>query len=200
MIVRLNGILLDKSPSEIVIDVHGVGYLCYISNNTYNNLPNLKQKVSLLIYHQISENNQNLYGFFEKTEKEIFLMLISVSGIGPKTGINLLSSVSAEEFKRRLIAGEVEMLSSLPGIGPKTARRIIVELKDKFVSYSNNNDMPIESGDDNNEIYKDTYNALQLLGFKHVEINKCLSKLINKDNKLNTQDLIKESLKLLKNK
>ena len=61
MIVRLNGILLDKSPSEIVIDVHGVGYLCYISNNTYNNLPNLKQKVSLLIYHQISENNQNLY-------------------------------------------------------------------------------------------------------------------------------------------
>ena len=199
MIVKLNGILINKSPSEIVIDVHGIGYLCYISNNTYNNLPNLKQEVSLSIYHQISENNQSLYGFSEKTEKEIFLMLIGVSGIGPKTGINLLSSVSAEEFKRRLIAGEVEMLSCLPGIGPKTARRIIVELKDKFTGYPNDNDMPIE-GDDNNEIYKDTYNALQLLGFKHSEINKCLSKLNDKDNNLNTQELIKESLKLLKNK
>ena len=197
MIVNLTGILINKSPSEIIVDVNGVGYLCYISNNTYDNLPILNKKVSLLIYHQISENSQSLYGFSDKTEKEIFLMLIGISGIGPKTGINLLSSVSAQEFKRRLIAGEVEMLSTLPGIGPKTARRIIVELKDKFVNYSNN-ELPIESNY-NNELYQDAYNALKSLGFTHNEINKCLGKLINEENDFNTQDLIKESLKLLKN-
>ena len=198
MIVNLNGKLIDKSPSEAIIDVNGVGYLCYISNNTYDGLPNLNKDVSLFIYHQISENNQSLYAFSQKNEKELFLMLISVSGIGPKTGINLLSSVSPEEFKRRLIGGEVEMLSSLPGIGPKTARRIIVELKDKFSNYSSN-DMPIEDNE-TNESYKDSYNALKSLGFNHNAINRCLSKIINKNNDLNTQDLIKESLKLLKNK
>ena len=168
MIVSLNGILVDKKPSEVIVDVNGIGYLCFISNNTYDSLPIVGESASLLIYHQISENNQSLYAFSQKTEKELFLMLISISGIGPKTGIGLLSSVSPNEFKRRLVAGEVEMLSSLPGIGPKTARRIIVELKDKFSKYSDN-DMPIEKSED--ESYKDTYNALQSLGFNHNEIN-----------------------------
>ena len=118
MIVSLNGILVDKKPSEVIVDVNGIGYLCFISNNTYDSLPILGESVSLLIYHQISENNQSLYGFSDNVEKDMFLMLISVSGIGPKTGINLLSSVSANEFKRRLVAGEVELLSALPGIGP----------------------------------------------------------------------------------
>jgi len=198
MIANLHGKLINKNPSEIIIDINGVGYLCYISNNTYDSLPELNKNISISIYHQISENNQSLYAFSQKTEKELFLMLIGISGIGPKTGINLLSSVSPDEFKRRLIGGEVEMLSSLPGIGPKTAMRIIVELKDKFSNYSDN-DIPIENSQDN-ESYKDTYNALKSLGFNHNEINKCLSKAINKNNDLTTQDLIKESLKLLKNK
>ena len=196
MIVNLNGVLIEKYPSEAVIDVSGVGYLCYISNNTYDKLPMLNNKVSLLIYHQISENNQSLYGFSSHVEKDMFLMLISVSGIGPKTGINIMSSVSAEEFKRRLIAGEVELLSSLPGIGPKTARRIIVELKDKLVNYSSS-EMPIENSE-NNQPYKDAHNALKSLGFNPNEINKCLSKLIEDDQRINTQDLIREALKLLK--
>tara|TARA_B100001250_G_C19636456_1_gene716205 strand:+ start:284 stop:883 length:600 start_codon:yes stop_codon:yes gene_type:complete len=196
MIVNLKGFLIAQAPSEVVIDVQGVGYLCYISNNTYNGLPSLNSKISLLIYHQISENNQSLFGFLDQDEKEMFLMLISVSGIGPKTAINLLSSVSTSEFKRRLIAGEVEMLSSLKGIGPKTARRIIVELKDKFVNLSED-EMPIE-GANLNESLKDTYNALKSLGFKHNEINKCFNELGNQNGSLDTKDLIKESLRLLK--
>ena len=196
MIVSLKGILSNKNPSEAIIDVNGVGYLCFISNNTYDNLPLKGQEVSLLIYHQISENSQNLYGFSDEVEKDIFLMLISVSGIGPKTGINLLSSVSPNEFKRRLVAGEVELLSALPGIGPKTARRIIVELKDKLVSYSDNS-MPIENSE-NSESYQDAYDALKSLGFNINEINKCLSALTESNVDFNTQDLIKEALKVLK--
>ena len=199
MIVSLNGILVDKKPSEVIIDVNGIGYLCFISNNTYDSLPILGEPVSLLIYHQISENNQSLYGFSDNVEKDMFLMLISVSGIGPKTGINLLSSVSANEFKRRLVAGEVELLSALPGIGPKTARRIIVELKDKLINYSDAS-MPIENSEDN-QIFRDAYNALQSLGFNSNEISKCLSMLTNKtDSNFNTQDLIREALKALKSK
>ena len=100
MIVNLKGVLADKKPSEAIVDVNGVGYLCFISNNTYDSLPSKGKKVSLSIYHQISENNQSLYGFLDSVEKDMFLMLISVSGIGPKTGINLLSSVSPNEFKK----------------------------------------------------------------------------------------------------
>ena len=196
MIVSLKGILVNKNPSEAIIDVNGVGYLCFISNNTYDSLPLKGVEVSLLIYHQISENSQNLYGFSDEVEKDMFLMLISVSGIGPKTGINLLSSVSPNEFKRRLVAGEVELLSALPGIGPKTARRIIVELKDKLVSYSDNS-MPIENSE-NSESYQDAYDALKSLGFNINEINKCLSTLAESNSDFNTQDLIKEALKVLK--
>jgi Holliday junction DNA helicase RuvA len=196
MIVSLKGILANKNPSEVIIDVNGVGYLCFISNNTYDNIPLKGEEVSLLIYHQISENSQNLYGFSDEVEKDMFLMLISVSGIGPKTGINLLSSVSPNEFKRRLVAGEVELLSALPGIGPKTARRIIVELKDKLVSYSDNS-MPIENSE-NSESYQDAYDALKSLGFNINEINKCLSALTESNVDFNTQDLIKEALKVLK--
>ena len=196
MIVSLKGILVNKNPSEAIIDVNGVGYLCFISNNTYDSLPLKGVEVSLLIYHQISENSQNLYGFSDEVEKDMFLMLISVSGIGPKTGINLLSSVSPNEFKRRLVAGEVELLSALPGIGPKTARRIIVELKDKIVSYSDNS-MPIENSE-NSESYQDAYDALKSLGFNINEINKCLSTLAESNSDFNTQDLIKEALKVLK--
>ena len=196
MIVNLKGVLADKKPSEAIVDVNGVGYLCFISNNTYDSLPSKGKKVSLSIYHQISENNQSLYGFLDSVEKDMFLMLISVSGIGPKTGINLLSSVSPNEFKRRLVAGEVELLSALPGIGPKTARRIIVELKDKLIGYSDNS-MPIENSQ-NNQPYQDASNALKSLGFNLNEINKCLNKIIEKDNSINTQDLIRESLKELK--
>ena len=196
MIVSLKGILTNKTPSNVIIDVSGIGYLCFISNNTYDALPLEGKKVSLLIYHQISENSQSLYGFSDKVEKDMFLMLISVSGIGPKTGINLLSSVSPNEFKRRLVAGEVELLSALPGIGPKTARRIIVELKEKLISYSDNS-MPIENSK-NSETYQDAYNALKSLGFNLNEINKCLSELTDSNKEFNTPDLIKEALKALK--
>ena len=179
-------------PEEIIIETGGLGYVCFISNNTYDNLPKLGEEVSLLTYFHVTENNQQLFAFSEVTERELFMMLIGVSGIGPKTAIVLLSAVSPDEFKRRLIASEVGMLTALPGIGPKTARRIIVELKDKFVKLSKD-ELPKEELDVTPQV-SDAYDALLALGFQMKDIKNAISKASNQSEKLSTEELIKEVL------
>ena len=196
MIVNIQGKILEKGVKNVVIETGGLGYLCHISLNTYDKLPKMDDNVFLLTYHHITEHSQELFAFIDKLEKELFILLISVSGIGPKTAINLLSAVTPNEFKRRLIASEVSMLSDLPGIGPKTARRIIVELKDKFVNI-NKDGLPLEQEDlltDQIEAVQ----ALQALGYKTQNINNVIRKIISNNPDLNTQNLIKESLKKLK--
>ena len=195
MIVSIRGNILQKNPSEVVIDINGLGYLCYITINTYDKLGKLGDEANLLTYFQVSENVNSLFAFYDKIEKNLFEMLISVSGIGPKTAINLLSAVSPNEFKNRLIAGEVSMLTTLPGIGPKTARRIIVELKDKFVSIDQD-ELPKEdklSGD-----ASDAYDALIALGFQSKDVSKSIVKLTSKSSNLSTQEIIKRILSELK--
>ena len=192
MIVSIRGKLTRKMPEEIIIETGGLGYVCFISNNTYDNLPKPGEEVSLLTYFHVTENNQQLFAFSEITERELFLMLIGVSGIGPKTAIVLLSAVSPDEFKRRLIASEVGMLTALPGIGPKTARRIIVELKDKFVKLSKD-ELPKEELDVTPQV-SDAYDALLALGFQMKDIKNAISKASNQSEKLNAEELIKEAL------
>ena len=192
MIVSIRGKLTRKMPEEIIIETGGLGYVCFISNNTYDNLPKLGEDVSLLTYFHVTENNQQLFAFSEITERELFMMLIGVSGIGPKTAIVLLSAVSPDEFKRRLIASEVGMLTALPGIGPKTARRIIVELKDKFVKLSKD-ELPKEELDVTPQV-SDAYDALLALGFQMKDIKNAISKASNQSEKLSTEELIKEAL------
>jgi len=192
MIVSIRGKLTRKVPDEIIIETGGLGYVCFISNNTYDNLPKLGEEVSLLTYFHVTENNQQLFAFSEITERELFMMLIGVSGIGPKTAIALLSAVSPDEFKRRLIASEVGMLTALPGIGPKTARRIIVELKDKFVKLSKD-ELPKEELDVSPQV-SDAYDALLALGFQMKDIKNAILKASNQSEKLSTEELIKEAL------
>ncbi len=192
MIVSIRGKLTRKVPDEIIIETGGLGYVCFISNNTYDHLPKLGEEVSLLTYFHVTENNQQLFAFSEVTERELFMMLIGVSGIGPKTAISLLSAVSPEEFKRRLIASEVGMLTALPGIGPKTARRIIVELKDKFVKLSKD-ELPKEELDVTPQV-SDAYDALLALGFQMKDIKNAILKASNQSEKLNAEELIKEAL------
>ena len=196
MIKSIRGILIDKNPSEVIIDANGLGYQCYISNNTFENLGQLGKEVSLLTYFHITENSQSLFGFLDLEEKKLFEMLISVSGIGPKTAIILLSAVSPEDFKKRLVSGEVSMLTALPGIGPKTARRIIVELKDKFVKLEEY-DLPKESSMDGVE--KDALDALLSLGFQPLEIKKSIGKVYSAQKNITTQELIKSVLLDLNN-
>jgi len=193
MIEFVAGRLARKIPGEIVINVNGIGYKIYISLNTYDKLPNIDNDILLDTYYNVSETSQDLYGFNDILEKDLFIMLISVSGIGPKTAISLLSAVKPDDFKNRLIAGEVKMLTDLPGIGPKTARRIIIELKDKFIK-SNKDDLPIE---DNNE-NSDAYYALINLGFKSSNVRNIINKIIKDNPQISTEDIIKESLKKLR--
>ena len=191
MIVHISGKLVSKDTSHVIVDVNGIGYNIYITLNTYNTLPDLNSKVFLLTYYNISDKGHDLFGFNDIGEKKIFEMLISISGIGPKIAINLLSFVTPNEFKERLISGEVKMLSSLPGIGPKTAKRIIVELKDKFIT-SGSNDLPIDDEDGNDS---DVFNALKNLGYKSKDVRSVLSKISNEGN---IEDKIKKALKELR--
>tara|TARA_B100002052_G_scaffold263490_1_gene258668 strand:- start:45 stop:626 length:582 start_codon:yes stop_codon:yes gene_type:complete len=193
MIEYIYGSVVEKKTNYCIIDINGMGYNIIISLNTFNNLPDINEKVKILTYFSVSENNQSLFGFTDRGEKELFLLLIGVSGIGPKTAINMLSAVPPKEFKNRLIAGEVKMLTSLPGIGPKTARRIIVELKDKFID-SGNEELPIEEDNTNT----DAFYALRSLGFRSNDIRRVVNEVLKENKDLKTELVIKESLKLLR--
>ena len=193
MIEFIEGILYNKCQDNVVVNVNGVGYRINISINSYSLLPDKDNKVHILTYFNVSENSQELYGFMEKAERELFIMLISVSGIGPKTALGMLSAVAPDEFKNRLIAGEVKMLTALPGIGPKTAKRIIIELKDKFIK-TDEDSLPIE---DNNS-FSDAFYALKSLGYNSKMINAAINKVTMNNNNMNLEDIVKESLKVLK--
>ena len=192
MIVTISGKLIRKMPAEIIIETGGLGYALGISTNTYDQLPKPGGEVYLFTYFHVTENNQSLFAFSDETERELFLLLIGVSGIGPKTAIVLLSSVTPDEFKRRLIAGEVSMLTALPGIGPKTARRIIVELKDKFVKLSAD-DLPREDDDIVPEV-SDAYDALLALGFQMQDIRRVIGKIQDGSQYLKTEEIVKRVL------
>ena len=193
MIEYISGKLINKTTSTIVVDLNGMGYLINCSLNCYDKLPNINSDIFILIYFHIHENNQELYGFVDETERHLFKLLIGISGIGPKTAINMLSAVPPEEFKNRLIAGEVKMLTSLPGIGPKTARRIIIELKDEFGNF-NKDDMPLENDISSN----DAFSALKNLGFDTKSITEVINTILKKNKNIDTEEIIKKALQLLK--
>ncbi len=197
MIVSIRGKILEKRPEALVVDISGLGYECLISVNTYDRLPKVGEEVSLLTYYHVTENGHWLYGFFDTTEKSLFIMLISVSGIGPRTAIALLSAVSPEEFKRRLVAGEVKMMTALPGIGPKTARRIIVELKDKFVKLSDE-ELPIEGDSVILPEMREAHDALVTLGFRPTDIYPMLKEISKQGTDYTTEQIIKMVLAKLR--
>ena len=132
MFAYISGKLFQKEPTSVIIDVNGIGYQINIPLSTYSALPATGQNVKLLTYYHVREDIQASYGFATPEEKELFLLLISVSGIGPKMAMTILSGASPEQFRRRILDGDVESLTLIPGIGLKTARRIIVELGEKI--------------------------------------------------------------------
>ena len=134
MITHLHGQLAETSPTRVVVDCHGVGYEVFIPVSSYAKLPVVGAEVKLLTYHHVNgqDGTQQLFGFATPEEREMFLLLISISGIGPKLGCNILSSASLTGLRNAIASGDTKTLSSLRGIGKKTAERLVVELKDKI--------------------------------------------------------------------
>ena len=195
MIEFVSGIIIEKKADYLILEANGIGYKIFISLNSFNSLPDLGTQFKINTFFHITENSQCLYGFNDIVEKELFLMLIGVSGIGPRTGISLLSAVKPLDFKQRIIAGEVKMLTSLPGIGPKTAKRIIIELKDKFVK-DGIEELPLEDNEIQNNT--DAFYALVSLGSKSNNIKSTINEILKLNPNISTEKLIKESLKKIR--
>jgi len=132
MIGRLTGVLLEKRPPAILIDVHGVGYELEASMSTFYSLPECGETVTLHTHMVVREDAQLLYGFFTQSERLMFRTLIKISGVGPKLALTILSGMSAEDFSRCIMQGDSKALTQLPGVGKKTAERLVVELKDRL--------------------------------------------------------------------
>ena len=194
MIVYIEGKIISKLVDKVVINVNGLGYECGISGSTFEDLPEEGKSVSLYTYLSISENSHNLFGFSTLNEKDLFELLISVNGIGPKTAMPILSASRIDDIKERIASGDAKMLSSLPGIGPKTANRIIVELKDKVSDFSTNSSVKISD----QSIILDTLKALNLLGYKGIEIKREIENIVSDNKDIEIEELIKETLKRVK--
>lgn len=132
MIAYINGTLVEKEPAQVVIDVSGVGYLLKISLQTFSVLPTINSPCKLFVLQIFREDSQNMYGFYTREERSLFENLISVSGIGPATGMIFLSSLSSSEIIQAIVNEDVPTIKTIKGIGPKTAQRVIIELKDKL--------------------------------------------------------------------
>lgn len=193
MITHLQGRLVEKSPTEVVVDCHGVGYLVHISLHTYSQLPQ-DENIRLLTHLQVREDAHSLYGFFEAAERTVFRLLISVSGIGANTARTMLSSLSPTEIQKAVVSEDVATIQSVKGIGLKTAQRVIIDLKDKMVGLSG---MEEVSASLNNTSSEEALSALEVLGFSRKQSQKVIDELIKIAPDMNVESLIKNALNKL---
>lgn len=198
MIGRLNGILLEKTPPFILIDVNGVGYECQVPMNTIYNLPELGQPTILHTHLSVSENAHTLFAFYSLEERKLFRELIKVNGVGPKLALGVLSAMSAVEFVRNIRQGEVSTLVKIPGVGTKTAERLIIEMKDRLKDWQidsseNSNAGQIGLVSSTKDNVQEAISALIALGYKPTDASKAISKL--EDDSLPAAKLIRLALK-----
>ena len=174
LIDSISGKLLVKKPTEAIIDIGGFRFQVNISVSAYESLPRQGEKVDLLTYLHVKEDILDLYGFKDNSERSLFMNLNTISGIGPRSAMNILSGTNPDEFKNRIIAGDVKSLTVIPGIGAKTAKRIIIELKEKFSTDLDGKNELGFTEDRDSSVVKDAANALKSLGYKAGQVNKTL--------------------------
>ncbi len=193
MIAFLKGRLAHKSATTLLIDVNGVGYEVHISLHTYSQLGD-REQVQLHTYLQVREDAHVLYGFAEPAEKELFMQLISVQGIGPNTARTILSYATPDELRKAIVSGNVAAVQRIKGIGPKTAQRMIIELKDKLLK---GNPESLDLGEQAyNNVREEALLALVTLGFPKAQMEKVLHQLLQKPDAPQTVEaLIKQVLK-----
>ncbi len=193
MIAYLDGFLIEKKEEYIVIDINGIGYQVFIPSYLFTELPEIGSELKLYIYHHFREDEQTLYGFISNKEKEFFELLVSVSGIGPKKGLKLISQSTFDRFIKAIKNENTKYLSSLKGVGKKTSKKLIFELKDKV------EDIEVDIIEDSkqNTKAKEAIEALVGLGFSPPIVRDIISSSVANDNSLTTQELIKTGLRKL---
>lgn len=193
MIAHIQGKLVEKTPTEVVIDCGGVGYHINISLHTYSLLPQSDQ-IKLFTYLQIKEDAHTLFGFVEKSEREIFKMLLSVSGIGASIARTMLSSLDPKQIIQAIAVGDVVTIQSIKGIGAKTAQRAILDLKDKVLKLYDLDEVSILQNNTNKD---EALSALEVLGFNKKLAEKAVDKIVSQDANATVESIIKQALKNL---
>ncbi|MDX1314656.1 MAG: Holliday junction branch migration protein RuvA [Eudoraea sp.] len=193
MIDHLNGRMLEKNPTYLVVECAGVGYFVNISLNTFSRVPD-QENIRIYTHLQVKEDSHTLFGFADKTEREIFRLLISVSGIGASTARTMLSSMSPEQVRDAIASGDVASIQSIKGIGAKTAQRVILDLKDKILKIYNLQEVSTDSNNTNRE---EALSALEVLGFARKQSEKAVDQVLSQDPSLSAEDIIKRALKNL---
>ena len=177
MIDQIHGMILKKTPNYAVLETGGVGLKVLSTINTLEAMPAKGKKTLLLTYLHVRDDVLDLYGFQTSRERETFLQLIGISGIGPKLALTILSGISPDKLRNRVIEGDVAAMTTVPGVGAKTAKRIIVELKEKFTK-ADNDSLGFEELDQTvSGLYRDALNALTALGYKDKHSNHALDKI-----------------------
>ena len=193
MISHLQGKLVEKNPTNIVIDCNGVGYFVNISLNTFSNLSDT-ESIKLFIHLQVREDSHTLFGFSTKVEREIFRLLISVSGVGASIARTMLSSLTPDQVKDAIAQNDFATIQSVKGIGSKTAQRVVLDLKDKILKVYGLNDVSAVS---NNTNKNEALSALETLGFGRKQSEKICDSIVKKDPNTSVETIIKLALKNL---
>ncbi|WP_026914142.1 Holliday junction branch migration protein RuvA [Christiangramia portivictoriae] len=193
MIHHLKGQLIEKNPTYVVIDCNGVGYTVNISLHTFSLIPE-SEAISLYTYLQVKEDSHTLYGFKEKSEREIFKLLISVSGVGTSTARVMLSSLQPKEVINAIATGDVLTIQSVKGIGAKTAQRVILDLKDKVLKVMGDDEVLMTPNNTNKE---EALSALEILGYNRRQAGKVVEKILKDEPESTVESIIKMALKKL---
>ena len=193
MITHLKGKLTEKNPTHIIIECAGVGYFVNISLHTFSKLSD-SEDVSIFTHLQVKEDSHTLFGFAEKSEREIFRLLLSVSGIGSSTARTMLSSLSPAQIRDAIAGGDAATIQSIKGIGTKTAQRVILDLRDKILKVYDIDEVSTSANNTNKE---EALSALEVLGFARRSAEKVVDKVLRQDTSLSVENIIKLALKNL---
>jgi len=175
MFESIKGTLIEKTPVKAVIETFGISYRLTIPLNTYTKLPALKTPIELYLSHIVREDSEALYAFTSKEERDLFEILLTISGIGPKTGIAIIGHIDIGSFQRAVAAADTRLLSKIPGIGKKTAERLIIEMRDKFKTYAKKDKASLAPFGAGDALLSDAFNALINLGYPPISAQKAIA-------------------------
>lgn len=193
MIAHLQGRLVEKIPTEVIIECNGVGYQVNISLHTFSLLPDT-ENIKLFTFLQVKEDSHTLFGFVEKAERELFKLLLSVSGVGASTARTMLSSIEPKQIIQSIASGDVNTIQSIKGIGNKTAQRVILDLKDKVLKLYDLDEVSVSGYNTNKD---EALSALEVLGFNKKLAEKAIEKVCKENPGASVETIIKQALKNL---